>query len=211
MKFYLPLFNPLGSVLLDLWSSLGSTLSQMSIHVLITSHLHKCVACRCQECGKWVLQLAVSPLQHVWVNFDLILALILSICRLEFHSFISLTSITISQSFVSSLTWRLAFMVLQLFLFSAFLLSCSYRLIFFYIIKPTCVHSSVPVNHPSSLAFHWTLWKLQLCLCNLLHKLPVLSYQIQNLIIWHKSSPADLEQCSVSAHVSELYVRTEKV
>lgn len=53
MKFYSLLFKPLGSVLDDLWSCLGRALDQMSIHVLIAMHLHKCVASRCHKRCKY--------------------------------------------------------------------------------------------------------------------------------------------------------------
>lgn len=60
---------------------------------------------------------------------------------------------------VLSLIWRLTFVVLQLFLSSAF--ESSFCAPFIYVIQPHYAlssHSSFPLNHqPSSPAFHWTL------------------------------------------------------
>ena len=47
--------------------------------------------------------------------------------------------------------------------------------------------------------------KLKLSFYNLLHKILVFSYHFQNLIIWHKSSPADLEHSPVTPHLKCIY------
>ena len=77
------------------------------------------------------------------------------------------------------------------------------------VVFPLLVFLQSSLPKPSSSAFRWTLSecarKLKLSFYNLLHKIPVFSYHFQNLIIWHKSSPADLERSPVTPHLKCIY------
>ena len=80
----------------------------------------------------------------------------------------------------------------------------------FCVVFPRLVSLQSSLPTPSSSSFHWTLSEcaphtFKLSLCNLLHKIPVFSKQFQNLIIWHKSSPANLEHSPVAPHLKSIY------